>query len=86
MTYTFTNKARKQFLKLDKPVQNRISKYMDEVASLENPRSRGRGLTGNLAGTWRYRVGDYRVFCKIMDDKLIIEVVKVGHRRDVYDI
>ena len=86
MTYTFTNKARRQFLKLDKPVQNRISKYMDEVASLENPRSRGRGLTGNLAGTWRYRVGDYRVFCKIMDDKLIIEVVKVGHRRDVYDI
>ena len=86
MTYKFTNKARKQFLKLDKPVQNRISKYMNEVASLENPRSRGRGLTGNLAGTWRYRVGDYRVFCKIMDDKLIIEVVKVGHRSDVYDI
>ena len=85
MTYRFTNKARKQFLKLDKSVQNRISKYMDEVASLANPRSRGRGLSGNLSGTWRYRVGDYRVFCKIMDDKFIIEVVKVGHRSDVYE-
>ena len=86
MTYTFTNKARKQFLKLDKSVQNRISKYMDEVASLENPRARGKGLSGNLSEFWSYRVGDYRIVARIQDDILQIEVVKVGHRRDVYDI
>ena len=86
MTVILSDTAKKQIKKLDKPIRDRILKYMDKVESLANPRSRGRGLTGNLAGTWRYRVGDYRVFCKIMDDKLIIEVVKVGHRGDVYDI
>ena len=85
MTYRFTNKARKQFLKLDKSVQNRISKYMDEVASLANPRARGKGLSGNLSEFWSYRVGDYRIVCRIQDNILQIEVVKVGHRRDVYD-
>ena len=86
MTYRFTNKARKQFLKLDKPIQNRISKYMDEVASLSNPRARGKGLSGNLSEYWSYRIGDYRIIARIQDDILQIEVVKVGHRRDVYDI
>ena len=86
MRVILSDTAKRQLKKLDKSIRERILKYMDKIESLVNPRARGKGLSGNLSGTWRYRVGDYRVFCKIMDDKLIIEVVKVGHRRDVYDI
>ena len=42
-------------------------------------------LIGNMLGLWRYRVGDYRILCKIRDEELIITVVEVGYRRDVYD-
>ena len=85
MTVLYSHDAERQMERLDTTVQRRIKRYMANVATLSNPRTRGKGLSGNLSGTWRYRVGDYRVFCKIMDDKLIIEVIKVGHRRDVYD-
>lgn len=53
-------------------------------AKLEDPRSRGKALTGNLAGVWRYRVGDYRILCDINDGRLVILVVDVAHRREVY--
>ena len=76
--------AKQQFNKLDKPIQERISKYLLKVAKLENPRSFGRALKGSLGDFWRYRVGDYRIICHIHDDILQIEVVRVGHRRDVY--
>jgi mRNA interferase RelE/StbE len=49
-----------------------------------DPRIHGKGLTANRSGEWRYRVGDYRLLAKIQDDKLIILVLTVGHRRDVY--
>lgn len=42
------------------------------------------GLKADLAGLWRYRVGDYRVLCQIRDGELLVLVVAVGHRRDVY--
>ena len=63
----------------------RILDYMDDVPRLENPRERGKMLIGNMLGLWRYRVGDYRILCKIRDEELIITVVEVGHRREVYD-
>lgn len=85
MKLGYTAFALKQLKKLDKQVSSRILDYMDEVAKLENPRERGKMLVGNLIGFWRYRVGDYRVFCKIKDNELVITVVNVGHRREVYD-
>ena len=57
---------------------------MNEIASLDNPRSRGKALTSNLSGLWRYRVGDYRILCRIHDDKLVITVIEIGHRSTVY--
>ena len=57
---------------------------LEEIANLDDPRSRGKALTGNLAGLWRYRVGDYRVVCDIEDGVLVILVVDVAHRREVY--
>lgn len=49
-----------------------------------DPRAPGKALTGRFSGLWRYRVGDYRIICKIEDDRLVVLVVEVGHRRDIY--
>ena len=85
MKLGYTAFALKQLKKLDKQVSSRILDYMDEVSKLKNPRERGKMLVGNLLGFWRYRVGDYRILCRIKDDELVISVVEVGHRREIYD-
>lgn len=86
MTVEYSENARKQLKKLDNSIKKRILDYMDEVAMLEDPRSKGKILVGNLLGFWRYRVGDYRVLCKIIDEKLLIVVVEIGHRKEIYKI
>lgn len=85
MRIAYSDKSLKQLKKLDHSISNRIVDYLDAVAKLKNPRSRGKALVGNLAGIWRYRVGDYRILCRIKDDALEILVVEIAHRRNVYD-
>lgn len=80
----FTKVADKALRKLDRPTAGRVLDELEEIAKLDDPRSRGKALTGNLAGLWRYRVGDYRVVCDIEDGVLVILVVDVAHRREVY--
>ena len=84
MKLAYTDSAMNTFLSLDKTIQKRVKKYMDEVQKLDNPRARGHALTGQLSGLWRYRVGDWRVICQIKDTELIILVVELGHRRSIY--
>ena len=84
MKVEYSDDAKKQIKKLDKQIQKRIIDYLDNVSTLENPRSKGKGLTSNLVGLWRYRVGDYRVICRIVDSELVIIALSVGHRREVY--
>ena len=84
MRIEYTETARKQLKKLDKAMQKRILDYMDEVALLENPRSKGKALVENMRGLWRYRVGNYRVICEIQDSRIIISVLKIGHRKNIY--
>lgn len=84
MTVVFSDKAEKQFLKLDNTIQKQIKKFILKLEKLEDPRSEGKMLVGNLIGFWRYRVGDYRLLCRIIDEELVITVVEVGHRKDVY--
>ena len=84
MKIEYTETARKQLKKLDKTMQKRILDYMDEVALLENPRSGGKALVENMRGLWRYRVGDYRVICEIQEARIIIYVLKIGHRKNIY--
>jgi addiction module toxin, relE/stbE family len=84
MKIEYAPAASKQFTQLDKPIQRQIKKYMSEIAILDNPRARGKELTSNLSGLWRYRVGDYRILCRIRDDKLIITVIEIEHRSMVY--
>ena len=85
MKVVFQEKARKQLLNLDKAVRRRIVDYMAEVSALADPRTRGKSLIGNLVGFWRYRVGDYRVLCRIKDEQLEVLVVAIGHRKDIYN-
>lgn len=71
--------------KLDPDSQQRIWRFLrGRLARTSNPRQTGKALTGRYAGTWRYRVGDYRVICRIEDARLVILVVKIGHRNKVY--
>ncbi|MDP4584898.1 MAG: type II toxin-antitoxin system RelE/ParE family toxin [Verrucomicrobiales bacterium] len=84
--YRFDERAVKELRKLGKQAQRDIISYLDErIAVDEDPRRFGKGLRSDLAGLWRYRVGDYRIVCQILDGELIVLVVTVGHRRDVYD-
>jgi mRNA interferase RelE/StbE len=70
---------------LDRIWQEKILDYLDcEVGKLADPRTLGKALTGELRHLWRYRVGDYRIICDIRDDKLLILVVIIGHRKSVY--
>jgi len=86
-TIKVEDRARKDLRKLDAAVQKRIIAYLHmRVANVKDPRVFCQRLTGNKAGLWRFRVGDYRVVCKFEDHVLIIFVVTVGHRREVYDV
>ena len=80
----FTKNAQKAMEALDKPIRRHIDNFLSRLLSRENPRSIGGALSGTLAGRWRYRVGDYRIVCEIHDDVLVVLVLEVGHRREVY--
>ena len=62
MKVILTDKAKKQLKKLDSSISKRILDYLEQLELIDDPRSRGKALTSNLAGLWRYRVGDYRCF------------------------
>ena len=84
--YHFTEKARKELKKLGASPAQIILKYLDEqVCGSDDPRRFGKPLRGDLGEYWRYRVQDYRILCQIIDEELIVLVVKVGHRKEVYD-
>jgi mRNA interferase RelE/StbE len=77
--------ALKQLGKLDKPVADRILNFLRErVEKLEDPRQLGARLQGTLSGFWKYRVGDYRLICSLENDRLVVLVLRIGHRREVY--
>ncbi len=55
------------------------------LENCENPRAHGKALTANFSGTWRYRVGDYRLLALIEDETITILILQIGHRREIYD-
>lgn len=88
MTYRveFTERAKKDLKKLDKYTASLILGWVRKnLEGCENPRLHGKGLVANRSGQWRYRIGDYRLLAEINDDKIIILVLTIGHRRDVYN-
>lgn len=78
--------AERELGKLDAPQAKHILKFLHQrVAKLDDPRSIGDALHGSRLGElWKYRVGDYRLICKIEGDRLIVLVLGVGHRREIY--
>lgn len=81
----FSEDAKKDLKKLDKHTASLILGWIEKnLEGCENPRQHGKGLTANKSGQWRYRIGDYRVIAEIQEKKIVILVLNVGHRRDVY--
>ena len=82
----FTKSAYKSLSKLDKYTAKMLMNWIsDKLDNSEDPRLYGKALSANPSGLWQYRVGDYRIITKIEDDKLIILIVSIGHRREIYD-
>lgn len=82
----FSEAADRELSKLDRQAAQRILKVlMDRIAPSSDPRSFGEALKGSKLGDfWKYRIGDYRLICRIEDDIMRILVLRIGHRREVY--
>lgn len=81
----YSDKAVKQLKKLD--VNNRkliINWIAKNLEGCENPRMKGKGLTADRSGEWKYRIGSYRMICDIRESELVILALSIGHRKDVY--
>ncbi|MBI3553317.1 MAG: type II toxin-antitoxin system RelE/ParE family toxin [Elusimicrobia bacterium] len=78
--------AARELDKLDSQASRRILKFLSErIAPSSNPRSFGEALKGSKLGEfWKYRIGDYRIIASIEDRRLLIHIVRIGNRRDVY--
>ena len=82
----FTDRAKKQLKKLDKHTAALIIGWLEKnIENCDNPRIHGKGLVENKSGQWRYRIGDYRVICEIQNEEIIVLVLEVGHRREIYE-
>lgn len=76
--------ARRAFRKIAREQADRITRYLEELTTLDDPRQRGKALNGSLKGLWRYRVEDYRIVVHIYDERLVVLVLTLAHRREVY--
>lgn len=80
-----TEQARKELKKMDKQTAKLITAWLRKnLEGCTNPRQHGKPLTANRKGQWRYRVGDYRLIAEIQEDKIVILILTVGHRSEVY--
>jgi mRNA interferase RelE/StbE len=84
-TLFFSDAADNELSRLDNSVRLRIVTWLiKNVDGCTDPRQHGKGLTANLSGYWRYRIGDYRVICEIHDDVCEVIAVTDGHRSKIY--
>ena len=81
----YLRSAQKSVERLDPKVRERIRDYLrNRVAPLDNPHAMAKPLKGPLLTYWRFRMGDWRIICDIQDDRLIVLVISIGHRSDIY--
>ncbi len=81
-TIDFTRRSRRQFLKLPAQIQHRIQPHIDALET--EPRPSGCIKLKRFSDRYRIRVGAYRIIYEIQDEILVILVVEIGHRRDIY--
>lgn len=79
----FKESAKKSFAKLEKNVQKRIFEFLDKKVR-HDPTIYREPLHGDKKGLWKYRIGDYRIVCQINNKQLLVLVVAIGHRREIY--
>jgi mRNA interferase RelE/StbE len=85
LTASFDPRALKELEKLDRMAQRRIVNFLQErVLRRTDPRDLGKAMTGDQAGLWRYRIGDYRLVCRIDDEAELMLVLRVAHRKEAY--
>ncbi len=81
----FTENAKKQLKRMDKHTASLLLGWVRKnLEGCADPRQHGKGLVTNRSEQWRYRVGNYRILAKIEDTKVVILIVSVGHRKDIY--
>lgn len=82
----FDPDALKDLKKLDRPVQQRLVGFLRlRFGTLDNPREIGEPLSGaRLGNHWKYRVGNWRIICDIQDSRIVVRVLRIGNRREVY--
>jgi len=84
-TVSFEPRALSELKKLDPSAKLRVVRFLQErIAGDHDPRDFGKPLTGDKVGLWRYRVGEYRIVCRIDDGSGSVLVLRIGHRKDVY--
>ena len=82
----FSKRAKKQLEKLDKQIASLILGWIrKKLDGCSNPRIYGKSLLGDKSDLWRYRIGSYRLLCKIEDKKVTILILEVGHRKNIYN-
>ena len=77
--------ALSDLMSLPKKISILVTKKIESYL-VQNPRQLGKPLTGELSGLYSYRVGDYRVMYSIVEKEVRISVIRIGHRKDVYEI
>lgn len=84
-TLKYSERAMKELKKLDKGTQKLILTWVGKnLENCDNPRIKGKGLTANRSGEWRYRMGNYRIICDMRDKELIILALSIARRRNIY--
>lgn len=81
----FDGRALRDLKKLEPDARKQIILYLEErIEGDADPRRFGKPLKAELAGLWHYRVRDYRMICRILDDEVVVLVVSIGHRKNIY--
>jgi len=84
--YDFLGSAKKDLRDIGPSAAKAIKDFLEKrVKDCDDPRAFGKPLRGDKLGLWRYRVQDYRMICQIIDNQLLVLVVKIAHRSTVYD-
>lgn len=77
-------RANKSLRKLDSPDRRRILEALKRLSSQSEPQKSCKALSGPFSGLWRFRVGDYRIILRFIDNELVILALDVGHRSSIY--
>ena len=80
-----SERALEKLDKKDSATAQAITDWLDEnIEGCSDPRAFGEPLKGKLKGFWKYRIGDYRIICDILDGRLIVLAIDIGHRKEIY--